>query len=367
MTDRDYMRLALDLAELGCGWVNPNPMVGAIIVKENRIIGTGYHHRYGENHAERDAIANCSESPEGATIYVTLTPCCHQGKTPACTDAIIKNGISRVVIGSADPNILVGDKSLSILRQHDIIVETGVLKSECDALNPVFFHYIQTKKPYVIMKYAMTLDGKIATVTGASKWITGKLSRTRVHQDRHRYAAIMVGVGTVLSDDPSLTCRIPNGHNPIRIICDTTLKTPLTAQVVQTAKTVPTIIATSSDDAARITAFEQAGCDILIVPKYQHHVDLQVLMTLLGERNIDSLLLEGGQTLNWSALESRIVHRIQTYIAPKLFGGETAKSPIGGRGIREPSDAYQISPPKITVLGDDILLESEVLDVHRHY
>ncbi|XOQ36463.1 MAG: Riboflavin biosynthesis protein RibD [Lactococcus sp.] len=367
MTDRDYMQLALNLAELGCGWVNPNPMVGAVIVKENRIIGTGYHHRYGENHAERDAFANCSESAQGATIYVTLTPCCHQGKTPACTDAIIEQGISRVVIGSADPNSLVGDKSLAILRQAGIIVETGVLTAECDALNPVFFHYIQTKKPYVVMKYAMTLDGKIATVTGASKWITGEASRARVHQDRHRYAGIMVGVGTIFSDDPALTCRLPNGHNPTRIICDTTLRTPLTAQVVQTAQTVPTIIASCSDDTARIAAFEQAGCELLIVPKHQQHLDLQALMTLLGERNIDSILLEGGQTLNGSALEAGIVQRIQTYIAPKVFGGDTAKSPIGGRGIRQPSDAYQLSPPKITSLGDDILLESEVLHVHRYH
>lgn len=226
MNDTDYMRLALELAERGRGWTNPNPMVGAVIVKDGRVIGEGYHHRCGALHAEREAFAACRESPAGATLYVTLEPCCHHGRQPPCTEAILEAGISRVVVGSGDPNPLVAGKGLDILRAHGAEVETGVLQPECDALNAVFFHYIRTRQPYVVMKYAMTLDGKIATRTGASRWITGEKARERVHQDRRRYAAIMAGVGTVLADDPLLTCRMEGGRNPVRVICDTHLRTP---------------------------------------------------------------------------------------------------------------------------------------------
>lgn len=360
-----YMSLALQLAKQGSGWVNPNPLVGAVIVKNGRVIGKGYHTGYGQPHAEREALANCSESPIGATLYVTLTPCCHQGKTPPCTEAIIQSGISRVVIGSADPNPLVGEKSLSILANHGIEVVSGVLKSDCNGMNQVFFHYIQSRTPYIVMKYAMTMDGKIATVTGASKWITGELSRTKVHEDRHLYAAIMVGIGTILADDPSLACRLAGAKQPVRIICDSTLKTPLTARVVQTANDIPTIIATCVSDTLRITPYLKSGCQVVTLPRDDQGVDLNALMTYLGKQEIDSILLEGGQALNSSALEAQIVHRVQTYIAPLLFGGVAAKSPIGGEGVKLPSDAYHLSKPTVTRLGEDILLESEVQYVHR--
>ncbi|MGI6013412.1 MAG: bifunctional diaminohydroxyphosphoribosylaminopyrimidine deaminase/5-amino-6-(5-phosphoribosylamino)uracil reductase RibD [Oscillospiraceae bacterium] len=360
MTDMDYMRQALHLAEKGCGFVAPNPMVGAVIVKDGVCIGQGWHARYGELHAERNALANCKGSPKGATMYVTLEPCCHYGKTPPCTDAIIENGISKVVIGSSDPNPLVAGKGVRILREHGIEVAEGVLKAECDALNRVFFHYIRTKLPYVVMKYAMTMDGKIATRTGASKWITGEAARKRVHADRHRYSAIMVGVGTVLADDPLLTCRVPEGKNPVRIVCDTHLRTPLTAQIVTTAATVKTIFATACLDSAKQRPYLDAGCEIIPVSERNGHLDLMQLMQRLGEDGIDSILLEGGGTLNWSALESGIVNRVQAYLAPKLFGGTGAPSPIGGMGVQTPANAVRLCRPVITQIGEDILIESEV-------
>ena len=239
-TDEQYMALALDLARKGAGWTSPNPMVGAVIVKDGQVIGQGYHAKCGDLHAERAALANCQGDPAGATIYVTLEPCCHHGRQPPCTDAILEAGITRVVVGSGDPNPLVAGKGLDILRSHGVAVTEGVLDAECKALNDVFFHYIQTGRPYVVLKYAMTLDGKLAAYTGASQWITGEEARRHVHTQRSRFRSIMVGVDTVLADDPQLTCRIEGGRNPLRIICDSHLRTPLSAQVVQTAKEVPT-------------------------------------------------------------------------------------------------------------------------------
>ena len=363
MNDLDYMRLALELAERGRGWTNPNPMVGAVIVKDGRVIGEGYHHRCGGLHAEREAFAACTESPAGATLYVTLEPCCHHGRQPPCTEAILEAGISRVVVGSGDPNPLVAGKGLSFLRAHGVEVETGVLQKECDALNHVFFHYIRTTRPYVVMKYAMTLDGKIATRTGASQWITGESARERVHQDRHRYAAIMAGVGTVLADDPLLTCRMEGGRNPVRVICDTHLRTPLDSQIVRTAREVPTILACT--DGARRAPYEAAGCRVFVLPERDGHVDLSVLMERLGAAEIDSVLLEGGGTLNWAALESGIVQRVQAYIAPKLFGGKDAKSPVAGLGVELPAQAVKLKNTTVTQIGEDFLLEGEVdTDVH---
>ena len=365
MNDYDYMRRALGLAERGVGWTNPNPMVGAVIVRDGRIIGEGYHQKYGEPHAERNALANCTESPEGATMYVTLEPCCHHGKQPPCTEAILSAGIARVVVGSDDPNPLVAGKGLDMLRSHGVTVETGVCKEECDALNRVFFHYIQTKRPYVVMKYAMTMDGKIATRTGASQWITGEEARRRVHRDRHRYAAIMAGVGTVLADDPLLTCRMEGGKNPVRVICDTHLRTPTDSQIVRTAGEVPTILATCCADPVRTAPFEAAGCRVWTLPECGGHVDLNSLMERLGADGIDSVLLEGGGTLNWAALESGIVRKVQTYIAPKIFGGAAAKSPVAGLGVETPAQAVLLKNTTITKIGADFLLESEVdTDVH---
>ena len=365
MNDLDYMRMALELAEQGRGWTNPNPMVGAVIVKDGRVIGEGYHHRCGGLHAEREAFAACTGSPAGATLYVTLEPCCHHGRQPPCTEAILEAGISRVVVGSGDPNPLVAGKGLDILRAHGVEVETGVLQKECDALNDVFFHYIRTKQPYVVMKYAMTLDGKIATRTGASQWITGEEARRKVHRDRHRCAAIMAGVGTVLADDPLLTCRMEGGRNPVRVICDTHLRTPLDSQLVRTAGEVPTILAAGEAAADRAAPYRGAGCQVWMLPERDGHVDLSVLMERLGAAEIDSVLLEGGGTLNWAALESGIVQKVQAYIAPKLFGGKDAKSPVAGLGVEVPAQAVGLKNVTVTPIGADILLEGEVdTDVH---
>lgn len=360
MNDAEYMRLALALAEQGRGWTAPNPMVGAVIVKDGAVIGQGWHERYGEPHAERNALASCTADPAGATMYVTLEPCCHHGKQPPCVDAILDAGIHRVVVGSADPNPLVAGKGIAILRAHGIDVTENVLQEECDALNKVFFHYITTKRPFVSMKYAMTMDGKIATYTGASKWITGEIARTHVQRQRHRFRGIMVGVGTILADDPLLTCRIEGGRDPVRIICDTHLRTPLQSQVVMTAKQVPTILATCCGDPEKQAAYQQAGCRILFLEEQCGHVNLLQLMEQLGQEQIDSILLEGGGTLNWSALESGIVQQVQAYIAPKLFGGRDAKAPIEGAGVSFPDAAFRLKNSRLEQLGEDFLIESEV-------
>lgn len=360
MSDEYYMKRALELAARGRGYTNPNPMVGAVIVKEGRIIGAGWHEMYGQLHAERNALKNCTEDPKGATIYVTLEPCCHHGKTPPCTDAIIESGIEKVVIGMLDVNPIVAGNGVRILKEHCIEVVSGVLEDECRKLNKIFIKYMTEKLPYVVMKYAMTSDGKIATVTGESKWITGPASRENVHRTRHALMGIMVGVGTVLADDPMLDCRLEGGgKNPIRIICDSNLRTPLDSRVVTTANDIETIIATVSDDASLIKEYERVGVTMIVTASENGRVDLNDLMKILGERGIDSILLEGGSQLNFSAIKAGIVDEVHTYIAPKIFGGN-ARTPVGGEGIRNISDAVMLDPVKITKLGDDIFVESEV-------
>lgn len=361
MNDNDYMRLALRLAERGAGRTSPNPMVGAVIVKDGAIIGQGWHEACGGPHAERNALASCTESPAGATMYVTLEPCCHHGRQPPCTDAVREAGIGRVVVGSGDPNPLVAGKGIRILKEAGIEVTEHVLEEECRRLNEVFFHYIKTKRPFVVMKYAMTMDGKTSTSSRQSKWITGEQAREHVHKTRNRLSAVMTGLGTILADDPQLTCRIPDGRNPARIICDTHLRTPLTSNVIITAPHVRTILATCCQDPDAMAPYEDAGCEILVLPEKDGHTDLQVLMKRLGGMDIDSILLEGGSALNWSALDQGIVHKLQAYIAPKVFGGQKGLSPIGGTGVGMPESAFLLDSPRITVLGRDILLESGVV------
>lgn len=364
MDNEKYMREALELAKRGMGHVCPNPMVGAVIVRDGEIIGRGWHKKYGDLHAERNAFADCDSRGtdcSGADMYVTLEPCCHHGKQPPCTDAVIAHGIKRVFIGSADPNPLVAGKGVQILRDHGIEVIEDVLREECDGINEIFFHYITTKRPFVTMKYAMTADGKIACYTGDSKWITGDEARMNVQRERLRHTAIMAGIGTVLADDPLLTCRMENGRDPVRIICDTHLRIPMDCNIVKTAGTVRTIIVCCSPKSSKKADLEAAGCEVLTVPEKNGHTDLQELMRILGEdMTIDSILLEGGAELNWSALEAGIVSRIQTYIAPKIFGGASAKSPVSGIGAAHPSDAFILETTGISRIGDDILIESRV-------
>ena len=367
--DEHYMRMALDLAEKGRGRAAPNPVVGAVIVgADGSVIGQGCHERYGDLHAERNALKNCREagkSAVGATMYVTLEPCCHHGKQPPCTEAILEAGIRRVVVGSADPNPKVAGGGIRILREHGIEVTEGVLKAACDESNRIFFHYITTGTPYVVMKYAMTLDGKIAAYTGLSKWVTGEEARAHVQKLRHDLTGIMVGIGTVLEDDPLLTCRLPDSKDPVRIVCDTHLRIPLESRIVQTAREVPTILATCSEDPERIARLEGKGCRILQVSHSgDMHLNLRDLMCRLGRENIDSILLEGGGRLNWSALQSGIVNRVMAYISPKLFGGASAMTPVAGQGIPDPAQAFMLENASVTRFGVDFLIEGELQTDH---
>lgn len=357
MTDSEYMSRAIELARRGEGWTNPNPMVGAVIVKDGKIIGEGYHAKCGELHAERNAIASLRESAEGATLYVTLEPCCHHGKTPPCTDAILEQKIAKVVIGSRDPNPRVCGKGAELLRKAGVIVEEDFMREECDKLNPVFFHYITTKMPYVVMKYAMTADGKIATKTGASKWITGPQAREEVQRIRHRYMGIMVGIQTVLADDPLLNVRLPGKKSPIRIICDSSLRIPPESRICQTAGEYQTIVAYAEADEQKALRLQDMGIEVIKCPDAYGRVDLKKLMTCLGDRGIDSILLEGGGTLNDSALRAGIVQKAFVFIAPKLFGGAGSKTPVGGLGVETPDEAAMLALTNIRQIGDDLLLE----------
>lgn len=375
--DEKYMQRAIELAGKGKGFTNPNPLVGAVIVKDGRIIGEGYHERYGELHAERNAIAALSESAEGADIYVTLEPCCHYGKTPPCTEAIIENKIARVIIGSRDPNPKVAGKGAQILREAGIEVIEDYMRDECDKLNPVFFHYIMTNTPYVVMKYAMTADGKIATKTGASKWITGEVSRNYVQQMRSEYMGIMVGINTVLADDPMLNVRLEGKRNPIRIICDTNLRIPLDSKLCTTANEYPLIVACSeaavASNTEKVNILESMNVKVLSIENGADNragedeidknavkesfagIDLKKLMKKLGAMKIDSILLEGGGTLNESALRAGIVNEVKAFVAPKIFGG-SAKSPVDGMGVNVPDEAHKMKLKDIEKMGDDILL-----------
>ncbi|MGI6268330.1 MAG: bifunctional diaminohydroxyphosphoribosylaminopyrimidine deaminase/5-amino-6-(5-phosphoribosylamino)uracil reductase RibD [Acutalibacteraceae bacterium] len=360
MQDKEYMKKALLLAKNGQGFVSPNPLVGAVVVKNGKIIGQGYHQKYGDLHAERKALESCIQSPQDATMYVTLEPCCHFGKTPPCCDAIINSGIKKVVVATLDPNPLTSGKGIKALKTAGIEVMVGTLERDSQAMNEVFFHYIKTKTPFVVMKYAMTADGKIATATGKSKWITGEKARENVHKDRSRYSAIMVGVQTVIADNPMLTSRIENAKNPVRIICDTSLRTPINSQIIKTSNNIKTIIATSSTNNELKEKFKNQGCKIIEIPQKNSHIDLQVLMQKLGQMQIDSILLEGGSTLNFSALNSEIVNKVQAYVSPKIFGGECAKTPVGGVGFLSPDKCIKLVDKTVEIFDDDILIQGQV-------
>ena len=306
-TDKRYMALALKLAEQGAGWTSPNPMVGAVIVKDDQIIGQGYHARCGDLHAERAALKNCTADPAGATLYVTLEPCCHQGRQPPCTEAILKAGIARVVVGSPDPNPLVAGKGNRLLREHGVQVEEHVLQAQCDRLNRAFLKYISTGRPYVVMKYAMTMDGKIAAHTGASQWVTGEEARQHVQTLRHRHRAIMAGVGTVIADDPRLTCRLPGGRDPIRVICDTRLRTPLTA-INGWAETLQSGELTDPHDV-------QKGMDIIVSEAHR--------LTNMVEELLEFSRIEDGRfTLSVEPLDLKAEVEDAVYTYQKFFRRE---------------------------------------------
>ncbi|MCY6370155.1 bifunctional diaminohydroxyphosphoribosylaminopyrimidine deaminase/5-amino-6-(5-phosphoribosylamino)uracil reductase RibD [Clostridium ganghwense] len=361
--DQEYMKRAIELAKRGEGYTKPNPLVGAVIVKDNKIIGEGYHEFYGGPHAEVNAFRNAVEDVNGAKMYVTLEPCSHYGKTPPCALAIVKNGIKEVVIGMKDPNPLVAGRGISILEEAGIKVTCGVLEDEVKELNDIFIKYITTKLPFGIMKTAMTLDGKIAAYTGDSKWITNELSRKYVHQIRNRVSAIMVGIGTVLADDPKLTTRLEEkeGADPIRVIVDSSGRISLEAKVLNLnseAKTI--VVVTERASKEKIKEIEKKGAEVIITPTKNGRVDLKHLMKELGERDIDSVLLEGGSTLNYSALDEGIVDKVISFIAPKIVGGEKAKTPVGGNGREYMRDAITFGNMKVSRFGEDVMIEAYI-------
>lgn len=368
--DKFYMNIALQLAKKGKGKVNPNPLVGAIIVRDGVILGRGYHKEYGKAHAEVNAFLDAKEDITGATMYVTLEPCSHYGKTPPCVERIIENKISRVVIGMIDPNPLVAGKGIEKLKKSGITVTVGVLEEECRKLNEVFIKYITKNEPFVVLKTAMSLDGKIATSRGESKWITGEKARNEVHNLRNELEAIMVGVDTVIIDNPELTCRLENGRNPIRIIVDSTLKIPLNSKVLKNQDEAKTIVATKKEAIEeKVKKLEALGVTVLKISddkEYENNnirnkkVNLNNLMKELGKLNIDGVLLEGGATLNYSALQEGIVDKIQVYIAPKIIGGLNSKGPVGGTGIEFLKDAFKINDLTSKFIGEDILIEGYI-------
>ena len=385
MDDVKFMARAIELAKKGVGAVDPNPLVGAVIVKDGQIIGEGYHERIGGFHAERNALSSLKEDASGAVMYVTLEPCCHYGKTPPCTQVIIENKISKVVIGSRDPNPKVHGKGVGILRDAGIEVVEDFLKEECDALNERFFHYISTGTPYVAMKYAMTADGKIATKTGASKWISGEKSRARVAELRNDFPAIMAGIGTVLSDDPRLTSRIDGGRDPVRIICDSDARIPMDSYIVNTAKDIPTYVVVAVPEMEegvvtdvikdshpsvpdKIQSLLEKGVKIINVPDShspeivgKRRVDLRKLMKYLGEQEISGVLLEGGAVLNYSSLMAGIVQEIYVFTAPKIFGGK-GRSPVEGEGIELPDQAFGLELKSTEKIDGDVLLRYKVIN-----
>lgn len=363
--DFHYLRQAMLLAQKGEGSVNPNPMVGALIVLGDRVIAQGYHARYGDLHAERNAFADAAARGvccEGATMYVTLEPCCHHGKQPPCTEAVISHRINRVVVGLLDPNPLVAGMGIAILREAGIEVEVIDQESEfADELryqNRVFLKYITTRRPWVALKYAMTLDGKICTYTGDSRWVSGEESRAYVHQLRRAFTGILCGIGTVLADDPMLTTRIPSmpeARNPIRIVADRRLRIPMDCKLVSTAREVPTIVVHADGaDHSKVVALQDAGVRTWCCNS------LSDLLSKAGEERIDSILLEGGGILNEAFLRDGLVDEVFAFVAPKLVGGADAKTPVEGTGIALMADALLLKNLQVEQLGADILIHGLV-------
>lgn len=357
----NYMERAIELAYKGAGYVSPNPMVGAVIVKNGKIIGEGYHQKYGSNHAEVNALLSATEDVTGAEMYVTLEPCSHYGHTPPCAKTIVEHKIKKVYVGSSDPNPKVAGKGIEILKNGGVEVETGIMEKECNAINPIFFKFISTKLPYVVMKSAMTLDGKISAYTGDSKWVTNEKSRQLVHQLRHNLKGIMVGINTVLKDNPQLNCRIENGVNPTRIIVDSNLRIPLDANVLKLENNDKCIVATTTNcDIHKKEQLINMGIDIIETTPLDNKVDLKGLMIKLGEQDIDSILLEGGGNLNFSMLQNKLVDKVMCFVAPKIIGGDKSKTPVEGVGIEKMNDAINIKNIEVKNIDNDILISGDL-------
>ena len=356
--DEYYMQRALRLARKGKGRVSPNPMVGAVIVRNNRIIGKGYHERFGENHAEINAIEGAGKPLKGATFYVTLEPCTHYGKTPPCVTRIIETRPSRVVIGTEDPNPLVSGKGIKILKEKGIKTEVGVLEESCRALNEIFFHFIQTKRPFVTLKFAQSIDGRIATITGHSQWISSQPSLQLAHKERALHDAVLVGLGTVLKDDPQLTVRLAKGRNPVRIILDSALKIPLNAAVLKNQDMAKTLIAaTTRGSLKKRLRLEKMGIEILTIDRnLKGGINLRRLLDELGRRDISSILVEGGASIITSFLREKLANRMLVVIAPKIIG--KGIEAVGDLRILKIDKALKLSYRKVMRKGDDIVIDT---------
>lgn len=355
MDDKFYMQLAIDLAAKTKGQTSPNPNVGAVVVKDGRIVGMGAHLKAGEGHAEVQAIKMAGANAKGSTIYVTLEPCSHYGKTPPCVELIVKEKIKIAVVATLDPNPLVSGRGIEMLEQAGIEVTVGVLEQEAQLLNESFNKYITTRLPFITVKTAMTLDGKIATHTGSSKWITGEAAREYVHRLRHENDAIMVGVGTILKDNPALTVRTEQaGINPIRIVIDSTLRTPVNANVIQDGQSPTWIFTTKQAELQKIEEYRRRGIEI-IVTSGEQNLPMREVMSYLGEKQITSVLVEGGATLIGTLFDEQLIDKYIGFIAPKLVGGKAPTS-IGGKGIESMSDAVDLDRIEIKRFGSDICL-----------
>jgi len=358
--DEFYMRMALELAAKGLGRTSPNPMVGAVLVKEGQVVGQGYHLKAGASHAEVVAIQQAGDFAKGAALYVNLEPCCHAGRTGPCTEVLLAAGVSRVIVAMVDPNPLVAGQGLERLKSAGVEVKTGVLAEDARNLNEVFIKYITTGKPFVTLKVAMSLDGKIAASSGESKWITGEAARRYVHQLRDRYDAILVGVGTILADNPSLDTRLQNGKgkNPVRIVVDSTLRTPLNSKIFKRHSPARVILATTkSASSNRLKAFLARGAEVMVIAGEGPMVSLDRLMKELGQQEITSILIEGGAKVNASALEEGIIDKVVWFIAPKIIGGEKAPGPVGGLGIDRLAAAKSLDRITVKRIEEDICIE----------
>ncbi|MEN8262371.1 MAG: bifunctional diaminohydroxyphosphoribosylaminopyrimidine deaminase/5-amino-6-(5-phosphoribosylamino)uracil reductase RibD [Nitrospirota bacterium] len=358
MTDKFFMQKTLELAAKGKGRTSPNPAVGALVVKNGKIIAKGYHKKAGTPHAEIVALKKAGAQSRGATLFVNLEPCCHTDKrTPPCTKAIIKAGIKKVVTAMIDPNPNVAGMGIRELRRAGIKTEIGAMKAEAKKLNEAFIKFITKKEPFVFMKIAQTIDGKIATAKGNSKWITGTLSREYVHRLRNEADALLVGIGTVIADNPSLDCRVKDGINPFRIIIDSSLRIPLNAKLLKHKDNRTIIAATEKAGPKKIEQLTSLGVKVLTIKSREGKVDLKKLMKELGKLGITSVMIEGGSTINASALSSKIVDKVLVFIAPKIIGGADSIPSIGGKSPALLKSAYQLKKIRTLSFGDDILIE----------
>ena len=369
--DEEYMRQALELAKQGRGRTSPNPVVGAVVVKNEVVVGCGWHRQAGTAHAEIHALNEAGTSAKNATIYVTLEPCCHHGRTGPCTEAILAAGITRVVVGMVDPNPLVAGCGIGILRDRGLEVETGVLAQEAALLNAPFIKWISCSMPFVTMKNGISLDGKIATRTGHSRWITSAESRLEVHRLRDASDALITGIGTILADNPELTTRLPEGgKSPVRVIVDRLARTPLDAKVVNDGK-APTIIAVSPwAPEERMEALAARGVEVLEIPEVDEKLDLAILLRKLGQRCLTNVMVEAGGTLNSSFLFENLVDKVVLFVAPKIIGGAEAPGPYGGLGSKLLADAVELEDLVVQQRGVDLMIEGfvkrrESRDVYR--